>query len=422
MEEEKESMLEEDYDIHFFQGTTDLGKKEYSEIKNDSKKYIEAVKKRIGEFFNVKNVNFLFGSGTSCPVIPNMGGLFEYIESILKEHADLKDIFNRIANKSGKNLEEILGILYSAKAYNQGYNDPQKHWANCEELTNLIEQCIFDKINVKEEANHYKEVLNTYKTFYQKLALRNKDLSRLCIFTTNNDLMNETALDSLNIHYINGFGGGVRRYFNPALFSYAFSKRMDTSIDKFEPVENMVYLYKIHGSINWIEDKNNANSYFDIREVFPPVEHDKGTVLIYPTPTKQNKSLGSPYVDLFREFQHKLLQPNSILFVIGYSFSDEHVNDIIYRALATNTTINVVIINNLGEEKPISQISDNRIFRLWSTTPEKSPLHFFCNIVDKLLPDLDAFRHQDENLQNFIDTLKNIKEQTHNENRENHIS
>lgn len=87
--------------------------------------------------------------------------------------------------------------MYSAKAYNQGYNDPQKHWTNCEKLTNLIEQCIFDKINVKEEAIHYNKVLNTYKSFYQKLALRNKDLSRLCIFTTNNDLMNETALDSL---------------------------------------------------------------------------------------------------------------------------------------------------------------------------------------------------------------------------------
>lgn len=47
MEENKGSMLEEDYDIHFFQGTTDLGKKEYSEIRNNSKKYIEAVKKRV---------------------------------------------------------------------------------------------------------------------------------------------------------------------------------------------------------------------------------------------------------------------------------------------------------------------------------------------------------------------------------------
>ena len=42
------------------------------------------------------------------------------------------------------------------------------------------------------------------------------------------------------------------------------------------------------------------------------------------TPTKQNKSLGAPYVDLFREFQHRLLEPNTVLFVMGYGFNDEH--------------------------------------------------------------------------------------------------
>lgn len=42
--------------------------------------------------------------------------------------------------------------------------------------------------------------------------MRNKDLSRIRVFTTNNDLFNETALDSLNIHYINGFSGGLRRF------------------------------------------------------------------------------------------------------------------------------------------------------------------------------------------------------------------
>ena len=185
---------------------------------------------------------------------------------------------------------------------------------------------------------------------------------------------------------------------------------MDTSIDKFEPVENVVYLYKIHGSINWIEDEDNLNSYFKIREVVPPLERGKN-ILIYPTPTKQDKSLGSPYVDLFREFQHKLIEPNSVLFVIGYSFSDEHVNNIIYRALATNSTINIIVINKIDNNKAICKIDDNRIFRLFGTIEKEGKtknIHYFDYIVKELIPNLDAFKQEDKNIENIISELNRI--------------
>jgi hypothetical protein len=184
---------------------------------------------------------------------------------------------------------------------------------------------------------------------------------------------------------------------------------MDTSIEKFEPVENMVYLYKIHGSINWIEDYSNSNTFFKIREVsFPEklMESDKN-ILIYPTPTKQNKSLGSPYIELFREFQKKLLEPHSVLFVIGYSFSDEHVNNIIYQALATNSTINLVIINDV-QNAGISKIIDNRIFRIWEDLNEEEsksgvePLHYFNKIVEKILPNIDENKNSDKTLKDFL--------------------
>ena len=93
------------------------------------------------------------------------------------------------------------------------------------------------------------------------------------------------------------------------------------SISKYEPVENLVYLYKIHGSVNWVEDNTNINSFFKVKELpADMIQKGKNNILIYPTPMKQNKSLGSPYVDLFREFQHKLLEPNGVLFVIGYRY------------------------------------------------------------------------------------------------------
>jgi len=400
-------------EINFYQGQTDLLSdiKENSDKDNIEELQIQEIQKRIVEFFNVKNIHFLFGSGTSCNAIPNMKGLFSAVKEVIEKlggeiHQEFEAIIKRIENQ--ENLEEILGILYSNKIYLKNYEDKEDEYKICNELIKTIEDTIFNKINIDFKSKGAQDVLKIYQGFYRKLALRNKDLSRLNVFTTNNDLFNETALDSLNIHYINGFGGGINKFFNPALFNYTFSKRMDTSIEKYEPVENMVNLYKIHGSVNWIEDSSNSNTFFKIREVSYPekLESDKN-ILIYPTPTKQNKSLGSPYVELFREFQKKLLEPHSILYIIGYSFSDEHVNNIIYQALATNSTINVVILNSI--ETGIADIDDNRIFRVWETLKDKEweagkePIHFFKNIVDKLLPNIDANKNQDNTLKQFIE-------------------
>lgn len=255
-------------EITINQGTSDL----LASLKNDAKPEdkIEFVKNKIRELFNLKNINFLFGSGTSSGAIPTMNGLFENLKFDEKEEIAEKVEFENIVKKVGKNLEATLEVMYSARTYYDGIKtddaDVEKSKDLYNRLIRRIEEYIFKSINVDMNNEASNKVLEYYKTFYQKLALRNKDLSRIRVFTTNNDLFNETALDSLNIHYINGFGGGLRKYFNPALFNYTWSKRMDTSMDKYEPVENMVYLYKIHGSINWHETEHKMNNYFNIEE------------------------------------------------------------------------------------------------------------------------------------------------------------
>lgn len=412
--------------LNMSQGTSD-----YFQSDSDFNSRLSNLKDKIREFFNLKNINFLFGSGTSSGAIPTMDGLFKDLKFDEEKEVDEKAEFERIVNKVGKSLEAVLEVLYSARIYYDGIQTDDKDVKESIDLYNRlihrIEGYIFNSINVDMAEGKSKEVLEYYKTFYQKIALRNKDLSRIRIFTTNNDLFNETALDSLNIHYINGFGGGLRKYFNPALFNYTWSKRMDTSIDKYEPVENMVYLYKIHGSINWHETEHKMNNYFNIEELSPQQLSLEKSVLIYPTPTKQDKSLGVPYVDLFREFQNKLLEPHSVLFIIGYGFNDRHVNDIIYRALATNSTINVVIFGNKPAEdekakKPIFFINDNRIFtisgRAWNEKSDESgeitktnerTINYFNYIVDELLPNLDSSRKEENPLEAFVNQLNETK-------------
>lgn len=396
-------------ELHFLQGNENYFEKVNAEEK------IQVVKDKIKEFFNMKNVNFLFGSGTSSPAIPVMKGLLKAIrESELTDKE--KETFEQIAKVKKDNIEEILGTLYSQKAYLDGIGDRgSDDMKLCQGLIEKIEKIIYEKLtpdlaptNIAETS---KIVLDHYKMLYSKVTNRNKDLSRINVFTTNNDLFNETALDSLNIHYINGFSGGLKKYFNPAFFNYTFSKRMDTSLEKFEPVNNMVYLYKIHGSVNWIEDSSNANSYFNIRELTEIEVDYNGKAMIYPTPLKQNKSLGSPYVDLFREFQHKLLEPNSVLFVIGYSFNDEHINDIIYRSLVTNSSLILCIVNQLDETQPICKVKDNRIFRLWGVSEDrKTHFHFFDYFVNDLVPDFELeTRLQQNGVEQLVKIINDSK-------------
>lgn len=364
--------------IFFYQGGDAIGGEDR----------LKSIKQKIAELSNIKNVSFLLGAGASSDAIPSMKTMQEEIsKSIDKGSDEIKELYKNI---SGDNLEKKLTILHARKNYLQGItNADTTETSNTEKLIKSIEDSMYSKINISLSSVDAGKSLELYKKLYQKTALRNKDLSRINVFTTNNDLFNEKALDTLNINYNNGFGGGLDRVFNPARFNFTFSKKIDANLEKFEPLENMVYLYKLHGSISWVEKE--GNSLFNIHEVSVAGGEDKcgeSHVLIYPTPLKQAQSLGTPYADLIREFQTKLSQPNSVIFIIGYSFSDEHLNNIIYQSLASNSSISVVIFGEYSD-CPLAKVKDSRIYRIYGTDKEDEKIHYFKYVVEELLPNVD---------------------------------
>lgn len=374
-------------------------------------------KKKVKELCNVKHLNFLFGAGTSSGAIPTMKAMKEALDQKIQEDTNgLSDLYTTLEKD---NLEDILNVLYAQRFYQEGIGDDA---TDTQKLISFIQKFMFESINVGFESEDAKVVLELYKSFYNKLALRNKDLSRINVFTTNNDLFNERALDHLNINYNNGFGGGLERFFNPARFRYTHSKRVDLNMEKFEPIDNMVYLYKLHGSINWVQSEDSkANALFGIQEI--PIIAQKQTTeqpaLIYPTPLKQNQSLGSPYADLIREFKDKLTLQNSVLFVVGYSFSDEHLNNIIYQALASNTSLSVVVFGD-HEKCLLSKIGDSRVYRFHGEKEDsegnKTKVHYFEHIVKNLLPDVDDNRDKSL-LEDFVEQLESVKKQNEHEGR-----
>ncbi|MEZ9819687.1 SIR2 family protein [Shewanella sp. 10N.286.45.A1] len=388
---------------------------------DDVEEGLKKIRNKMSDLTNIKNLHFLLGAGASADAIPAMAPLIRIVEEKVTDslaaitfgefsftHEDLIEAFNKVKDNSPTNLENMLGTLYSKRSYLKGVG--QKDEVN-DYLIDLIESQIYSSINIDCNASDSEKSLGLYKHLYQKLSLRNKDLARVNIFTTNNDLLSETALGYLNVNYNNGFSSGLSRTFNPARFSYTFSRRIDSNMEKYEPLENMVYLYKLHGSISWVE--SNDNSFFNIKEVDvePNQPPPKNNILIYPTPLKQNKSLGSPYADLIREFQNKLLLQHGVLIVIGYSFSDEHINNAIYAALASNPSLSVVIFGDYSPSENLTQLPDRRIYQISGEVDiesEKSKIHYFEYIVNKLIPDLDKSRDSDL-LEDFMQTLKQAR-------------
>ncbi|MDR6461609.1 SIR2 family protein [Chryseobacterium sediminis] len=271
----------------------------------------------------------------------------------------------------------------------------------------LLNKCLNEEnINLENDL----ELINLYKEFYRKLLTRNSTLPRINIFTTNYDLYSERAMDSLGIHYVNGFTGGINKFFNPAIFNYALAEKMDLSQSKWSVIDNFFYLYKIHGSVNWIEDPRQ-NKLFKVREIqeakFDVLKQEEN-IMIHPSPLKYNASLGSPYSDLFREFQKKLMQNNNILVTLGYSFSDEHINNLIFQAF-TIPSFRLIVIGepkNKNAIEKLQNLNDPRIWIIGGKDDREYPIHYFRRFVKEMLPDLTA-----DDLDNKMEaTLNNLRE------------
>lgn len=412
--------------LHFYKGSENILETEDKE----NKEPLEKIRDSFGKVLDGKNLSFLLGCGCSSYLIeegigdkkvrnevgiPTMIPLAkEFYKDVLtsenkKKLSDtLKIDFEVVDFKS--DLEFFLGTLHSAEFFYESVGNKGDEYKlvtdTIKEIKNFLIKKVLNESNRKEQKD--KPVNDLYEKFYRKLLYRNTNLPKANIFTTNYDLYSENALDRLGIHYVNGFTGGIKKYFNPTIFNYALAEKMDLSQSKWSVIDNFFYLYKIHGSINWIEDTEESK-LFKVREIqdatFENLKN-QNTIMIHPTPLKQNASLGSPYSDLFREFQNKLMQNNNVLVTIGYSFSDEHINNLIYQAF-TIPSFRLIVLgapSNGSEIEKLKQLDDPRIWIIGGTLEDGMRLHYFDGFINNVLPDLSN-EDIDDKIENAIKIL-----------------
>jgi len=329
------------------------------------------------------NINFLFGSGMSAEYLNTLGS----IETLLTD-------VEKIEDEKQKNIIRIS--LY--KKYFDG----------------VIEK----NLNILNDDIETISLMNNYKNFFEifnKILLERKSTllsKQINIFTTNIDICLEKALEDKAFEYNDGFVGS----FKPKFDLSNFKKILFKSSLHFENISELPVfnIYKIHGSLTWktvdrkicfsptlklikdisntsisnttlidIDSNDNIESLkikassitYNSSEINDFKSKYDALSIVNPTKDKFRETiLNQTYYELLRIYSNELEKDNSILFVLGFSFADEHIRDLTLRVANSNPTLIIYIIayNNSSYEDLKSKFIDIKYNNIKFITPTKN--------------------------------------------------
>lgn len=352
---------------------------------------INEIRLRIKKYLELDNVSVLTGAGTSFHLgAPTIRKVPDELKETCK--IEIEKYFEKGTDPS---YEDLFNCLQADKYLGEKKNrcvfeinnkivEMQKWlFKNCDTQKTIINQLYEDDQGLKISRYYYHE------KFIKKLLQRPNNLRRVNLFTLNYDMAFDYALDNLGVHYINGFMGVHNRCFRPEVYDYDIYYPGQSVSGKVHRAEKVLKYYKMHGSLSWISTKSTPANVYGISEVAlngsvePSIDNQ---IVIYPCASKKTFTLDLPYSELFRQFSQAIIQPQSVLFCIGYSFYDEHVNDIIYQALSI-PTFTLIIVNYITnpEIKKLKDLNDPRIIILNEEDPNLST---FVGFVKNVMPDL----------------------------------
>ena len=322
------------------------------------------------------NINFLIGSGLSSPYLSLLGKIEKLLTELSKK---------REKEEIRKEKEKIIrASLY--KSFFDG--------AISKNISIISQGIPNEKMN--KILNNYQNFIKTINTIV--LNRKSSILSRqVNLFTTNFDVFLEKSMEMANVEYNDGFSGHFNPVFNLSNFKKSFFKRSLHYDNIYElPVFNLM---KIHGSLTWKKEIDKENIYFDkflqaIRSIkqinisnnqlidFEVVKQEIsdnykiGSLIRYTKDKKLNQNiekfieeyekfsiinptkekfketiLNRNHYELLRIYSTELEKENTVLFVMGFSFSDEHIRDLTIRVANSNPTLKVYIFAYTEESK-----------------------------------------------------------------------
>jgi hypothetical protein len=258
------------------------------------------------------------GEGTR-PLIPDIRGLTELVKNKLSSSAQYKDSYATLLNRfnggppANPTIEDILSHI---RALQDVVRDGNIDGLNKTALSDLDREICAITTSVVGVA------LPESNTPYHKLATWIGGIHRVHpieVFTPNYDLLVEQALEAHKIPYFDGFVGSRQAFFDL------------TSMESETLPSRWARLWKVHGSVNWWRTPGD--------DVVRREGHADGDrQMIYPSHLKYDQSRRMPYLAMLDRLREFLARGQAVLVTCGYSFADQHLNEIILHGLRSNPT------------------------------------------------------------------------------------
>ncbi len=295
-----------------------------------------------------KRIGFLFGAGTSKAIgLPDIADLTLRINDALS--AEGKKHYGIIKDSLPEGLKHIEGILNKTRLIRKITDDSKDksfdeiNGENAKNLDKNICDKIYDIIFKAESAANI-DVSRKFITWLNHLP---RDFSKE-IFTTNYDLIIEKAFESLLIPYFDGFVGS-----NEPFFSH---ESLEGKSLQDRPPVSWIRLWKLHGSLGWFWKTNVGINPDRVIRLSSGAKKDypDSELVIYPSRDKYESSRKQPFTSYFDRLRDFSLSGEGVFIISGYSFSDEHINELIFSCLKQNNRLHVLAF--FYSDEPIKKI------------------------------------------------------------------
>jgi hypothetical protein len=304
-----------------------------SKLKEKVKDYSE----RLNKYLLSPNLNFLIGTGCSlyAGAEPINKGSNEYDEilDVLKGKltGDLQGSIESLKSSTIR-IEQKLDKLSKIECYYRDIINNSVMLGDVKECISKIKEKFLKTCILK--INYSTDNIEPHIMFIKRIVSRPPELNKVNIFTLNYDILLEKACEYSEVFCNNGFTGFHSRYFSPS----SFDLNLYLKSTKPKLFSKALNLFKLHGSVSWLSTEQNPLNPYGMTEIQISSSEDViferiKDCIIYPIQTKKSHSLDLPYSELFRQFIENLHRETSTLIIIGYSFLDEHINDLIANAL-----------------------------------------------------------------------------------------
>lgn len=370
--------------------------------------------------------NFLIGAGASTAFgFPSMKELTHEFAQFLQQQDETKlnELYNRIVNtmnavfRNQADVESIMSVIVGLKEdtrFKENIGDFGLYVLYSKFQTNDMFSNLkqFKKNDLEQLESEYKEFIRSKMELVTPIiekafSIYDNLFGNLLHYYNNRDLSEKAEPYSKidpsfrNIHnhfniFTTNYDTAIEKYFHTRLKDLTYYtgatndlyKENELDMDAFvrncfsTQNQSIMRIIKLHGSINWIKDKDGKLIQKNLHDTYQTIEKSnesgyiKDEIMIYPLSQKQLYL--SPFIQFFN-YLEKELRNNKIWIVIGYSFRDIFIRNMFERSIDTVKKI-IVVSPHSDEVKGLfnSQAQDKII-----EIPKRFGIDVECDNVNK---------------------------------------